>query len=193
MPLTAGRWAHSRPPARDSVGLRTPPAHPALTSHAQRHEWRPGAEAGTDAPLCQDTCSGGLDAVLAHAEVCHNALVEFTSKEAFEASNDLARGPAIGGAACDVVAGWLVESHADDDGSLEGGVGLAVAAPIQAVPASGPPEEAGIGHAPQSFAKAASERMRVGLSMATENRTFMATENCTLLGRTSRAERTFSR
>ena len=27
-----------------------------------------------------------------------------------------------------------------------------------------PPEEAGIGHAPQSFAKAASERMRVGLS-----------------------------
>ena len=32
-----------------------------------------------------------------------------------------------------------------------------------------------------------------GLSMATENRTFVATENCTLLGRTSRAERTFSR
>ena len=31
------------------------------------------------------------------------------------------------------------------------------------------------------------------LSMATENRTFVATENCTLLGRTSRAERTFSR
>ena len=31
------------------------------------------------------------------------------------------------------------------------------------------------------------------VSMATENRTFMATENCTLLGRTSRAERTFSR
>ena len=75
---------------------------------------------------------------MAHAEVCHNALVEFTGKEAFEASNDLALGPAIGGAACDVVAGWLVESHADDDGSIEGGVGLAVAAPIQAVPASGP-------------------------------------------------------
>ena len=58
---------------------------------------------GFDAPICQDTCSGGLGAVLAHAEVCHNALVEFTSKEAFEASNDLALGPAIGGAACDVV------------------------------------------------------------------------------------------
>ena len=33
----------------------------------------------------------------------------------------------------------------------------------------------------------------LSLSMATENRTFVATENCTLLGRTSRAERTFSR
>ena len=32
-----------------------------------------------------------------------------------------------------------------------------------------------------------------GMSMATENRTFVATEHCTLLGRTSRAERTFSR
>ena len=34
---------------------------------------------------------------------------------------------------------------------------------------------------------------RAWLSMATENRTFVATENCTLLERTSRAERTFSR
>ena len=31
------------------------------------------------------------------------------------------------------------------------------------------------------------------VSMATENRTFVATENCTLLGRTPQAERTFSR
>ena len=30
-------------------------------------------------------------------------------------------GPAIGGASGDIVAGWLVESHADDDGSIEGG------------------------------------------------------------------------
>ena len=77
--------------------------------------------------------------MLAHAEVCHNALVEFTSKEAFEASNDLALGPAISGAACDVVDGRLVEPHPDDGGSIEGGVGLAVATPIQAVPASGHP------------------------------------------------------
>ncbi len=77
--------------------------------------------------------------MLAHAEVCHNALVEFTGKEALETSNDLALGPAISGAACDVVAGRLVEPHPDDDGSIEGGVGLAVAAPIRAVPASGHP------------------------------------------------------
>ena len=94
---------------------------------------------GIDAPICQDMRSGGLGAVLAHAEVCHNALVEFTGKEAFEASNDLALGPAISGAACDIVDGRLVKPHPDDDGSIEGGVGLAVAAPIQAVPASGPP------------------------------------------------------
>ena len=35
--------------------------------------------------------------------------------------------------------GWLVESHADDDGSREGGVGLSVAASIEAVPAGGHP------------------------------------------------------
>ena len=40
----------------------------------------------------------------------------------------------LGGASGDVVAGWLVESHADDDGSIEGGVGLSVAASIEAVP-----------------------------------------------------------
>ena len=49
--------------------------------------------------------------MLAHAEVCHNALVEFTGKEAFEASNDLALGPAIGGAACDVV--WCNKACVD--------------------------------------------------------------------------------
>ena len=37
------------------------------------------------------------------------------------------------------------------------------------------------------------EILGLTLSMATENRTFVATENCTLLGRTSQAERTFSR
>ena len=66
----------------------------------------------------------GLGDGLACAEVCHDALVDLSRKEAFQASDDLACGPAIGGASGDVVAGWLVESHADDDGSIEGGVGV---------------------------------------------------------------------
>ena len=74
------------------------------------------SQPGTDAPICQDTCSGGLGAVLAHGEVCHHALVAFTIKEAFEASNDLARGPAIGGAACGVVDGQrLDDAPVSDD------------------------------------------------------------------------------
>ena len=81
----------------------------------------------------------GLGDGLACAEVCHDALVDLSRKEAFKASDDLAFGPAIGGASGDVVAGRLVESHADDDGSIEGGGGLSVAASIEAVPAGGPP------------------------------------------------------
>ena len=69
----------------------------------------------------------GLGDGLACVEVCHDALGDLSRKEAFTASDDLAFGPAIGGASGDVVAGWLVESHADDDGSIEGGVGLWVA------------------------------------------------------------------
>ena len=81
----------------------------------------------------------GLGDGLACAEGCHDALVDLSRKEAFQASDDLAFGPAIGGASGDVVAGWLVESHADDDGSIEGGVGVSVAASIEAVPAGGHP------------------------------------------------------
>ncbi len=81
----------------------------------------------------------GLGDGLACAEVCHDALGDLSRKEAFQASDDLACGPAIDGALGDIVAGWLVESPADDDGSIEGGVGLSVAASLEAVPAGGPP------------------------------------------------------
>ena len=94
---------------------------------------------GIDAPMCQDTRSGGLNDLLASAEIGHDALVDLSRKEAFEAPDDLAFGSAIGGASGDVVAGGLVESHADDDGAIEGGVGVAVAASIEAVPAGGHP------------------------------------------------------
>ena len=77
---------------------------------------------GTDAPICQDTPLGGPRDGLARAEVCHDALVDLAGEEAFEAPNDVAFGAAIGGTSHDVVDG-----------------GLAVAAPIEAVPASGHP------------------------------------------------------
>ena len=89
--------------------------------------------------MCQDTRSGGLNDLLASAEIGHDALVDLSRKEAFEAPDDLAFGSAIGGASGDVVAGGLVESHADDDGAIEGSVGVAVAASIEAVPAGGHP------------------------------------------------------
>ena len=51
----------------------------------------------------------------------------------------VAFGPASGEASGDVVAGRLVELHPDDDGSIEGRVGVSVAASIEAVPTGGHP------------------------------------------------------
>ena len=99
------------------------------------------------------------------AEVCHNTLVDFTGEEAFEAADDLASGPAASRPAGDVVDRRLVEPHADDDRAMEGGVGLSVPTPDRDdAGRSVIPDEAGIGQAPHSFAKAASERIRSGLS-----------------------------
>ena len=94
---------------------------------------------GTDAPICQDTPSGGLDDLLTSAEVGHDALVNLSREEAFQAADDVAFGPARGDASGDVVAGRLVELHPDDDGSIEGRVGVSVAASIEAVPTGGHP------------------------------------------------------
>ena len=63
----------------------------------------------TDAPICQDTPSGGLDDLLTSAEVGHDALVNLSREEAFQAADDVAFGPASGDASGDVVAGRLVE------------------------------------------------------------------------------------
>ena len=94
---------------------------------------------GPDAPICQDTPSGGLDVLLTTAEVGHDSLVDLSREEAFQAADDVAFGPASGDASGDVVAGRLVESHPDDDGSREGRVGVSVAASIEAVPTGGHP------------------------------------------------------
>ena len=88
---------------------------------------------------CQDTPSGGLDDLLTSAEVGHDALVNLSREEAFQAADDVAFGPASGEASGDVVAGRLVELHPDDDGSIEGRVGVSVAASIEAVPTGGHP------------------------------------------------------
>ena len=94
---------------------------------------------GIDAPICQDTRSGGLDDLLASAEIGHDSLVDLASEKTFQAPDDLPFGSAGRRAACDVINGRLMVPHADDDGSIEGGVGLSVAASIEAVPAGGPP------------------------------------------------------
>ena len=73
------------------------------------------------------------------AEVGHDALVNLSREEAFQAADDVAFGPASGAASGDVVAGRLVELHPDDDGSIEGRVGVSVAASIEAVPTGGHP------------------------------------------------------
>ena len=60
-----------------------------------------------------------------------------------------------------------MEPHAHDGGPVERGVGLAVSAAVEAVPVVVMPEDAGIGQAPQSLAKAASDWIRWGLSPKT--------------------------
>ena len=70
-------------------------------------------------------------------------------------------GPAVRRASGDVVDSRLMESQAHDDRSIEGGVGLSVAAPIEAVPASGHARtRPGWDTRRRAFAKAASERIR---------------------------------
>ena len=76
---------------------------------------------------------------MARSIVCHDPLVDLAGEEAFEAPDDIAFGPAASSPSCDVINGRLMVPHADDDGSIERGVGLSVAATIEAVPASGHP------------------------------------------------------
>lgn len=56
----------------------------------------------------------------------------------FEAPDDLGLGFALGQAASDVVAGGLVVLHPHDHGAVQGSVGVAVAAAIEAVAGGGP-------------------------------------------------------
>ena len=49
----------------------------------------------SDAPICQDTRSGGLDDLLASAEIGHDTLVDLASEETFQAPDDLSLGSAV--------------------------------------------------------------------------------------------------
>ena len=59
---------------------------------------------------------------------------DFAGEEAFEAADDLGFGLAFGDAPGDVGLRWLVVLHADDHGSVERGVGVAVSAAVEPVP-----------------------------------------------------------
>ena len=76
---------------------------------------------------------------MASAEIGHDSLVDLASEKTFQAPDDLPFGSAGRHAACDVINGRLMVPHADDDGSIERGVGVSVAASIEAVPAGGHP------------------------------------------------------
>ena len=97
------------------------------------------------ADICQDGRSGGFTELLARAEVSHDALIDFPSEKAFTASDDVPFRPSIRPASDDRVDRRLVIAHTDHDGSMEGGVRLSVAAPIEAVSTGGHPRGGGDG------------------------------------------------
>ena len=101
--------------------------------------------AAQEAPICQDGRSGGFTELLARAEVSHDALIDFPSEKAFKASDDVPFRPSIRPASDDRVDRRLVIAHTDHDGSMEGGVRLSVAAPIEAVSTGGHPGGGGDG------------------------------------------------
>ena len=112
----------------------------------------------------------------AHAEVCHNTLVDFTGEEAFEAADDLASGPAASRPAGDVVDRRLVEPHADDDRAMEGGVRLSVPAPIETMPAGR--------HPGRSRDRAGTAQLRTPLSVYLGNSGYLDSNSSTLRQKT---------
>lgn len=93
-------------------------------------------------------------------------LENFTCNIAFETSADFTDRLALDRAPLDIIDGRLVPSHSNDCYPVKGGVGAEVSASVEPVRIVFP-LDAEIGQTPQSFAKAASERMRFGLSPST--------------------------
>jgi hypothetical protein len=74
---------------------------------------------------------------------------------ALQAPLDVADGLALSEAALDVVLGGAVLTHSDQHDGVERAVELSIARPVESVPGDGP-EDASMGAAPPSLAKAAS-------------------------------------
>ena len=70
--------------------------------------------------------SGDLDDRLASANIGHDPLVDLAGEDALQAPDHFACGPAVRGAAHDGVDGQPMVSHADDNGTIKGDVGLVV-------------------------------------------------------------------
>ena len=100
---------------------------------------------------------------MARAEVCHDTVVDLAGEEAFETPDDLASGPTVRGPSRDVVEGRLVVPHADDNGAIEGRIGLSVPASIEAVPAGGDPRRSGDGTRATEFRKGGFRANPVGV------------------------------
>src|SRR5690606_38243028 len=61
------------------------------------------------------------------------SLVDLSGDESLQAADDVTLGEPFCGASGDVVDGGPVVLHTDDDSAVDGGVGLAVSAPVEAV------------------------------------------------------------
>jgi len=78
-------------------------------------------------------CQGLLGRKCSLLGVVFDQVVGLAGEVAFEAAHDFGFGAAFGGASCDVVAGALVVVDAVDQGDVQGAVGLAVSAAVEAV------------------------------------------------------------
>ena len=76
--------------------------------------------------------SGGFGGLWGFAGWAHQG-PDFAGEESFEAADDLGFSLAFGGAAGDVGLGGGVVLHPHDDGAVERGVGLPVAAVVEPV------------------------------------------------------------
>ena len=126
------------------------PVHPAQRGELQVVDRLPGPSArasdelgleegvdalgeGIDAPIGQDRISGSFGELQPGPMIDHHSLVDLSSQVALQAPDDVLLRESLLGPSSDVVNCRLVESHADDDCSIESRIRLAVASSIETV------------------------------------------------------------